>query len=405
MLVLGLIALLILYQICGYFSDILRILSISVLFSYLFIGCVDWLQKYIHSRATSVMLVYAVVINGIIFGAFWLAPAVTSQVTQLISTTYDQLPTLVAGATEALQPIEHKLNAAQIQVKAIDILNGIVASIPRLDTGTLFTRVGDVAVSTMTWTMYGLSILVVSFYFLLDGYRMKSNIISLFPKRHELWLQGMASEIDKSLQAFFRGQIVLGLGFGAFMIAVFWFLGVHYSLLLGIILGVFEIVPVIGPPIGFIPTLVAVGINGMDAVPTNRLTQLVIVFLVFQAFQWLKDNIIAPRYIGNVIGLHPVTIFLAIMVGARVDGVLGIIFALPAAAAINVLINHIHHNHAIEVTQLIEARTKASTQQSVAAGAPGQVLGSITETNSTTVRPVIDQEVGSQSGVEHVAQA
>ena len=58
--------------------------------------------------------------------------------------------------------------------------------------------------------------------------------------------------------------------------------------------------------------------------------------------QWLKDNIVAPKYMGNVIGLHPVVIFLAIFIGAKIDGWLGIIFALPVACAVQVLAKNIY---------------------------------------------------------------
>jgi predicted PurR-regulated permease PerM len=64
--------------------------------------------------------------------------------------------------------------------------------------------------------------------------------------------------------------------------------------------------------------------------------------------QWLKDNIVAPRYMGNVIGLHPVMIFITIMIGARIDGVSGIVCALPAACVINVLLSHMVPRFAAE---------------------------------------------------------
>lgn len=340
--VLGALSLVLIFQVCVFFADILRVIGISILFSYLFINLVDWLSKYLRSRVAAVLIVYAVVLAGTALGALVFVPAMMSQITQLISTTYEQLPQLVEGLTKAMMPLEQRLHAAQIELKAIDIFNGFLAGLPKLEAATLFNRVSDVAFSTMTSLLYGLSIFVLSFYFLLDGYHVKAQIIKLFPARHKVWLESLAAEIDKSLQAFFRGQIVLGLGFGGFMILVFWCLGVRYALLLGVILGVWEIIPVIGPPIGFIPALISVGIHGMDHVLVNRFSQLLIVWLIFNGLQWLKDNIIGPRYIGNVIGLHPVTIFMAIMIGAKLDGIPGIIFALPVACAINVLVNHMH---------------------------------------------------------------
>ena len=68
---------------------------------------------------------------------------------------------------------------------------------------------------------------------------------------------------------------------------------------------------------------------------------MLILLVVFNLLQWIKDNIVAPRYIGDAIGLHPVLIFLAIMIGARLDGMLGIIVSLPVAGALGVLFRHL----------------------------------------------------------------
>jgi predicted PurR-regulated permease PerM len=66
-----------------------------------------------------------------------------------------------------------------------------------------------------------------------------------------------------------------------------------------------------------------------------------IIVLIFNIGQWIKDNMVAPRYIGNAVGLHPVIIFVSIMIGARLDGMLGIIFAIPAASVVNVVYQHL----------------------------------------------------------------
>jgi predicted PurR-regulated permease PerM len=340
-LVLAMVALVIFLQIGGFFADIFRILGFSILFSYLFINVVDWLEKIIRNRAGAILIVYLILGVITILGIILLVPAIIFQVSQLLDTTFNQLPQWLNFLVKALEPLEARLHAAQIQVRAIDILTTVVTSVPKPDPAQLIARMTDVAMSTMTWLFYGLSIVVVSFYFLLDGHNIKEHIIKLFPKKHYPFLEVLATDMDIGLQAFFRGQIVLGLLFGAFMIAVYMVLGVHYALLLGLFLGVWEIVPVIGPTIGFIPTIFSVAIDGVDNLPLNRISQVIVVALVFNLVQWLKDNIVAPRYIGNVIGLHPVMIFIAIMIGARLDGMLGVIYSLPAACLINVFITHL----------------------------------------------------------------
>lgn len=325
-------------QVAGYFADIIRILGISLLLSYLFINVVDWLERPLGSRAAAIFVVYLVcaVVTGI--GIMFVLPAAIYQVTQFVDTTFNQIPELSKYITTTLVPfLEEKLHAAKLPVKAMDIVNTFLTSIPRPDPTTIFSRMGDVAMSTMTWLLYGLSIVVVSFYFLLDGVRMRNSIITLFPQRYRDSIATVVQDVDRGVQAFFRGQIVLGLGFGLFMVGVYLILGVKYALVSGIFLGVWEIVPVIGPPIGFIPAFIAVAVHGMDNFHLGRVPELILVTVVFNMLQWLKDNLIAPRYIGNVIGLHPVVIFIAIMIGARLDGMLGIIFSIPVACALNVI--------------------------------------------------------------------
>ncbi len=338
---LALFAFFLCYQVAIYFADILRILAISILLSYLFINVVDWLEKYVHSRAGAIFIVYFVLGVTTIVAVVLVVPAMIYQVASLGEAVFQQIPQIVDKTIAALHPLEEKLHAAKIEVKAMDILSTFAANLPRPDSTQILARIQDMAFSTMTIFMYGLSVLVVSFYFLLDGHNMKDSVIRLFPRKIQTQCQIMAGQMDSSLQAFFRGQIVLGLLFGAVMIAVYFALGMHYALILGVFLAVWEIVPVIGPPIGFIPAIIVVAIDGMDTIPVNRFAQILILFAVFNGLQWLKDNLVAPRYIGNVIGLHPVMVFIAIMIGARLDGMLGIIFSLPAACVVNVLFNNL----------------------------------------------------------------
>ncbi len=172
-LVLALVAFIAFLQIGGFFADIIRILGFSVLFSYLFINVVDWLEKIVRNRAAAILIVYAVLGVITIFGITLIIPAIIFQVSQLVDTTFNQFPQWLDFLVKALQPVEARLHAAQIQVRAVDILTTVVGSIPKPDPAQIIGRMTDVAMSTMTWFFYGLSIVVVSFYFLLDGHNIK----------------------------------------------------------------------------------------------------------------------------------------------------------------------------------------------------------------------------------------
>ncbi|MBP6744179.1 AI-2E family transporter [bacterium] len=369
-LVIAVLALIIFSAACQfvlYFLDIVRILGISILISYLFISVVDWLEKILKNRAFSIFVVYAIVAVVLVILSLTVVPSLLVQINQLIESVFHELPRTIESFGRSLAPLDERLHAAQIQVRAIDLVTTVAQSIPKPDTSMIFSRVGEVAMSTMTWLLYALSILVVSFYFMLDGYRMTDWVIAAFPKNYHHSLKNMAAEIDVSLQAFFRGQLVLGLFFGLVMLVVYLVIGVPFALVLSVLLGIWEVVPVIGPPIGFLPALIVVALNGLDNIPANRIGQVVILLLVFNIFQWLKDNLVAPRYIGNKIGLHPVVIFIAIMIGAKIDGMLGIIFAIPVASALNVVYRYMLLGSDESSTPLAEsaapvAETEAKSQ-------------------------------------------
>ncbi|MBX9687074.1 MAG: AI-2E family transporter [Candidatus Obscuribacterales bacterium] len=333
-----------------FFGDILRILGIALVLSYMVINIVDWLEKSLKNRALAVAFVYVTMLAILGISALLVLPVVIVQIGQLLQTTFNAIPEALQKLTQMLEPLEHKFRAYQIDIKAVDIINNVIANMPKPDPSILVSRVSDVAMGTMTWLLYWISISVVTFYFLLDGYKITDSLIHLFPLKQQGFLRAVATDADKSLQSFFRGQLVLGIAFGIVMLVVYTTLGVQYALLLSVFLAVMEIMPVIGPPIGFFPAILSVAFHGMNT-PGNKIAQVIILSIIFTALQQFKDNLVAPKYIGNVIGLHPIMIFIAIMVGARLDGTLGIIFALPVACVANVFFTHLHKTWFLEQTE------------------------------------------------------
>ncbi|MBX9941627.1 MAG: AI-2E family transporter [Candidatus Obscuribacterales bacterium] len=328
-----------------FFADVFRILGISILLSYMFINPVDWLSRHLKNRAASIVIIYGVCLTLAVIAFLIVVPSMVYQINLFFSNTFKQVPHLVETFLRSLTPLDERLAAAKIQIRAIDMISKMAQGLPSIDSSAFVGRMSEMAMMTTTWALYGLSILVLSFYFLLDGHAMKNRLIERLPSRIHDLLNSMAHEIDLNLQSFFRGQIVMGFAFGLVMMGVYFLLGVQYALVLGLVLAVWEIVPVVGPLLGFLPAALVVLVNGMENVPLDRLWQFLIILVVFNVGQWIKDNLVAPRYIGNKVGLHPVTIFLAIMIGARLDGILGIIFAIPMASVVNVIYQQLLFDH------------------------------------------------------------
>lgn len=187
------------------------------------------------------------------------------------------------------------------------------------------------ASGTLTGIGYVITLLVLSFYFLMDGKKLIAGINSLIPKGHIERVVTLQTQIHHSILGFLKGQVLLGILTGLFMFPVYNFFGVKFSVFLCLFLAMAEIIPVLGSSLGFIPAIIVM----LFTDPVSILP----VWFIFFMFQNVKDNIIAPKIVGDIIGLHPVTVILALWIGFKVGGIIGIIFAIPIASVINVIIN------------------------------------------------------------------
>lgn len=239
-------------------------------------------------------------------------------------------------STEESTLSSNKISKAQVEKAAIQIAvqfkDSIIAFIQNNAQGAI-NNLLSVAVGTLTGIGYTLTIFVLSFYFLLDGKNLINNINSFFPKSSLPKLIELENSIHNSLLGFLKGQVFLGILTGLVMLPIYLSFGVNYALFLCIFLAVAEIIPVIGSSIGFVPAVIVILFTN----PIN----LIIVGFLFWLLQTIKDNIIAPKIVGEIIGLHPVTVIFALWIGFQVAGFFGILFAIPVASVINVIISFI----------------------------------------------------------------
>jgi predicted PurR-regulated permease PerM len=192
----------------------------------------------------------------------------------------------------------------------------------------------NLAAGTLTGIGYTVTIIVLSFYFLLDGRNLINYINKLIPEKYLEKTIQLEESIHNSLLGFLKGQVFLGIVTGLFMLIVYMAAGIKYSVFLSIFLAIAEIIPVVGSSLGFIPALIVM-------LFTEPLLKVVLIWLIFFLFQTVKDNIVAPKIVGEIIGLHPVTVIFALWIGFEVAGFFGILFAIPIASVINVIINFI----------------------------------------------------------------
>lgn len=188
-------------------------------------------------------------------------------------------------------------------------------------TGVAF-RVFGVVVSAIT-------ALILSIYMLLEGPAIKQGFLGLFAQQRRGQVEAVLGHVGGKFGGWLRGQLLLGLIIGAAAGLGTWAIGLPFPLLLGLAAGVTELIPMIGPVLGAVPA-VLVALFGST-------WQVVAVVIFFTVIQQIEGNILVPRVMKKAVGLSPLLTIVAIMIGAKLMGVLGALLAVPVAAALQVM--------------------------------------------------------------------
>jgi predicted PurR-regulated permease PerM len=191
----------------------------------------------------------------------------------------------------------------------------------------------------LSWVTNLVLIPVVAFYMMRDWDLMIKGIHDLLPRNLVDRISQQASEIDDVLAAFMRGQLMVMLALGSIYSIGLWAVGLDMAFLIGMGAGLLSIVPYLGSIIGLLVAAIAVIFQFHDVF------HLLMVLVVFSGGQMLEGMVLTPRLVGDQIGLHPVIVIFAVLAGGQLFGFLGILLALPAAAALNVVVRHAHDSY------------------------------------------------------------
>ncbi len=189
------------------------------------------------------------------------------------------------------------------------------------------------------WLANLLLVPVVAFYLLRDWDVMVVRVANLLPRRAEPIVSGLARECDEVLGAFLRGQLLVMVALALVYSTGLWIIGLDLALLIGSLSGVVSFVPYLGFFVGIVAAGLAAWMQFQDIFAIWP------VFVVFGAGQALEGMVLTPLLVGDKIGLHPVAVIFAILVGGQLFGFFGILLALPAAAIIMVLLRHTHDEY------------------------------------------------------------
>lgn len=196
------------------------------------------------------------------------------------------------------------------------------------------------AVSGVVWLIL---ILVVSFYIVRDGPRLTRAVWRSLPPSWRPELAHLWRELTQIWDAFVRGQLILGVIVGLLVWITMTFLGVRNAPALGLISGLLEFVPAVGPVLAAIPGVALALFLGSSWLPLPNLWFAVLVAVVYFLIQQIENYYLLPHVVGSRIRLHPAVVIVGALAGAQLGGVLGILLAAPTIAAGRLILGYVFH--------------------------------------------------------------
>lgn len=319
----------ILSQVFRYFEHLISLLTISAILAFLLNYPVRFIARFYRSRSQAVIVVLLITLTLLVILGITLVPMVIDQFTQLLN----NIPAWLDSSNDNLDKLETwaKARRLPLNLKAISYrLNTRIES----EVQVLATQAVGFALGTLSGLFDTILVIVLAFYMLLYGASLWRGLINLLPSKIAI---PFSESLRLNFQNFFISQILLALFMVATLTPIFLALRVPFALLFALLIGVAEFIPFIGATLGIGLVTILVMLNSFWLGIRVAIAAVVM--------QQIKDNILAPRLMGEFIGLNPIVIFIALLVGGQVAGVLGVIVAVPIAGTLKGTLDTIRLQH------------------------------------------------------------
>ena len=314
-------------------GDIVRPFLWAAIVGYILLPVVRILEERLGGRrGLAAAIVFVGVLVFIFGGLRFMAPLAVAQ----MQTFQRTLPTLVANAQNTLAETLDQLGAEDL----VPIVFGPISTAPVEFTRSVATLAVPFIVGFSHFVLEFLVFLIGLFFFLRDFPRLINWLKRQIPpaSRHELLPLG--DQVSLLLGRYVRGQLIL--------VAIMWIVttvgltlfGVPFSLLLGLMTGVLEVIPIIGPiTAGAIASLVALG--NPNPFGWSQLLYVAAIAIMYTILRHAEDYFVIPLVIGRIVQLHPALVIFSLLSGGAVFGLIGVILAVPVAATLRLVLIYV----------------------------------------------------------------
>lgn len=330
-------------------------LVMAAILAYLIHPLVNRLARRL-PRGLATMLAYLAVIIVLVMTPVILVPVIAQQIgtidirwddiivnlMQWVASFPERYPGIrLLGLEIDLQPWYDYVSSSVAQLQATQapsgsaLVNTITSALGSAT--TVLGIAGGVASGIFTGLFALLLTLVYSFYMVKDAPGIRQWFDNKIPPHYQPEYQELATRVGLIWQAFFRGQLILSVVVGFTITVAMTLIGMPGAFLLGLLAGVLEIVPNVGPILAMIPALLVALFQGSTVLSVSNVTFMLITLAIYFIIQQVENNYFVPRIIGQSVNLHPLVILAGVIVGATQAGILGAFLAAPVLASVRVI--------------------------------------------------------------------
>ena len=303
---------------------------LAFILAYLLNPLVVALEQHRISRKKSILIVFSLIIVVMIAIIFLILPTLYNELSKLAVI----LPNALQSFTTWSDGLREQFRSTGLPSRIALVLDQHLGEQEVLFANRLNLFLDSVPQVLSTVTLYILSP-VIAIYFLADWKGLGNRFFRIIPQRWRMEWQRLWQDINHVIRQFVRGDLVIAVIVGVLIGVGVKLVGMkEYALLIGLLCGFFDLIPYFGPIIGAVPSILLALTNS----PAMAFKVALIIFIV----QQLEGNVISPKIMGDSVGLHPLWIVFALLAGGELAGIWGMLLAVPVAAVIRVIFNHIY---------------------------------------------------------------
>lgn len=308
-------------------KEILFPIFISILIAYLVNPFVSFFEDKGIKRVQSIIIVYFLLLCIMALTVLFIFPIITNEMSSL----FKILPGNIDDLTYKINDIKNNYLAylpkefSTVLVKRTSMLNKEIASMIDASIQSIISLTGHILNLILTP--------IITFYLLKDKDILKSEIKEIIPENMRGRFSKILKDLDSVMSKYIRGQIYISIIVTVLTSIGLMIIKVKYSVLIGILAGILNIIPYFGPILGSIPAIV------MGLI--DSLYKGIWAFVIFFLVQQIESAFFAPKIMSDSVDLHPITVIVALLVGEQFFGIWGMLLSVPVVAMIKVILKDV----------------------------------------------------------------